>query len=88
MSKYFVFVHRDYVRDAQAYLNGELDVNICDVEHEDGWRDAGGDLLIMEFEAYCVNEARHKVHQMYPDANYDVFRVLEIARDSVREVQL
>lgn len=75
---YQVFVDCEYVRDAQAYLAGELDKNSEYLIGDDGWEDVWGDVLVMAREFESLKELKEFIKQWYPGIDFKVLQVYEL----------
>ena len=71
-----VFIKSGYVRDMQAFVGLDLDVEEIDAfaeENEKGWRDCEGSVLIASYPNVSEEEALQKIKKVYPDASDHAF---------------
>lgn len=74
---YQAYINSGYVRDAQVYCADcfSEDIDIFDYEHEDGWGDADGSMLIFDGYYESVDEVAEELSRYYPDASANIFHI-------------
>lgn len=77
---YMAFVRSPYIRDVQCLVNGKVsdEADINSVDSESLWTDGNGNLCVLERYAGSSSEIREQVHQLYPDADEDIFLIYEM----------
>lgn len=80
---YQVFIDGAYIRDAQAYLAGEVDENTEYVMSSEGWEDIESDVLFMEREFEDLNELKKFIRRLYPEIDFTVLSVFELPEKPV-----
>ena len=71
-----VFIKSGYVRDMQAFVGIDLDIEEVDIfakENDKGWRDCEGSVLVAVYPNVSEEEALQKIKQVYPDASDHAF---------------
>lgn len=80
---YQVFIDGAYIRDAQAYLAGEVDENTEYVMSDEGWEDIESDALFIEREFENLNELKKFIRRLYPEIDFTVLSVFELPEKPV-----
>lgn len=82
-TRYLVFVKSEYIRDAQAYVGAPCEDDPIEVDK--GWLDANGPMLVLDIHANDVKAVKDRITRVYPDADMDVFEILNV---DAKEVDL
>lgn len=80
---YQVFIDGAYIRDAQAYLAGEVDENTEYVMSDEGWEDIESDALFIERECKNLKELKEFIRRLYPNIDLEVLSVWEFPEKPV-----
>lgn len=76
-NNYLVFLKAEYVRDAQGFL--EANIESVDIDYNnDAWRDVSGPVLLMDITAGSIEEVTDRIKSVYPDADMRVFEIMQV----------
>lgn len=81
MKSCLVFIKREFIRDSEAFLGGEIPSDRDNIyfscSFDNAWESVEGDILIAEL-PMTLEDARKWIHKKYPNASDGVFYLREV----------